>query len=879
MANLRSRIATRRILGVLFCGSLFFCLWFGQITLVSGHWLFQPLKIGQAANAQSPALDQLIQRGVDAYQAGDYRRAIAAWESALQDLQQSSDAANAAIVSEYLARATQQSGQSEQSIAYWQQAIALQQRLGDEQRIGRLMTEQAQTYRSLGQHWQAIRLLCGDREKAACAPGSAVEIARRHGDREGEAAALGSLGETYRLRGDYNQAIPFLEASLELSRELDNSLYITSALNALGSTYRNLAQVSDRRAASAEQVGKPTQAARLRQEGQKYDSQALRYFQESLALEQTRDNSANQLRTVLNLLPIYLRTGAMSEAEMAKQQAFSLLEKVPPSQDKVYATINLARILQHNSDEVSSKTYCSSRTNTTQATNLLKNAISTAQQLGDRRSESFALGELGHIYECNSDYATAMQLTQQARWAAEQNKDSRYLWEWQRGRIFRAQGDVKEAIAAYDQAITTLDTIRSDILTANRDIQFDFRDIIEPVYRQLVELRLSQEKPTSTGDFTEDKQNIDLMLNTIDSLKLAELQNYFGNDCVLTSVNPKRVDRVAAQANTAVFSSIVLDDRMAMIVSFPDGHQQLAQVEVDQNTLRKEINQYRLGLERFFEDFNLQQSQKIYNWLIQPFAPALAEAQIKTLVFIQDGILRSVPMAALHDGEKFLVERYAIATTPSLTLTASDTLKRQELRALALGLTEQTVVEGRSFPALINVNAEMNALQTELPGSKELLNQEFTRDRLQQELTRVTYPILHIATHGEFGTEPEDTFLITGNQQKLTINDLDTILRRSQRLGQIKLLVLTACQTATGDDRAALGLAGAAAQAGVESVLASLWFIDDKTTVEIVSQFYDGLINPNLSKAEALAHAQRSLIQAQAHPATWAPFILVGNWL
>jgi CHAT domain-containing protein len=145
------------------------------------------------------------------------------------------------------------------------------------------------------------------------------------------------------------------------------------------------------------------------------------------------------------------------------------------------------------------------------------------------------------------------------------------------------------------------------------------------------------------------------------------------------------------------------------------------------------------------------------------------------------------------------------------------------------------------------------------------------------------YPIIHIATHGEFGTEPEDTFLVTGNNRKLTITDLDAAIRSLNRGSDaVELLALTACQTAAGDDRAALGLAGVAVQAGVKSALASLWFVQDTATVKLVTKFYASWQDSAMSKAEALRAAQLELIEMggqYAHPAYWAPFILIGNWL
>jgi len=255
-------------------------------------------------------------------------------------------------------------------------------------------------------------------------------------------------------------------------------------------------------------------------------------------------------------------------------------------------------------------------------------------------------------------------------------------------------------------------------------------------------------------------------------------------------------------------------------------------------------------------------------------------------VFVQDDILRSVPMSALHDGNQFLIQRYAIAYTPSLQLTSLNPLAVQGLRALAVGLTTESPAASDAgfFAALNHVEAEISAVKTELPDSVTLTGSEFRLQKLEQTLDAADFPILHIATHGIFGTESDDTFLVTGDvpANKLTLTGLDRLLRRVKPDRPVELLVLTACTTAVGDDRAALGLAGVAAQAGVRSVLASLWFVNDNATSQLIKTFYASLKTPQVSKARALQQAQIQLIEAAgefSRPAYWAPFVLIGNWL
>jgi CHAT domain-containing protein len=233
-------------------------------------------------------------------------------------------------------------------------------------------------------------------------------------------------------------------------------------------------------------------------------------------------------------------------------------------------------------------------------------------------------------------------------------------------------------------------------------------------------------------------------------------------------------------------------------------------------------------------------------------------------------------MAALHDGRQFLIEKFAVATTPGLNLTDPKPIDRDKVRLLSSGLTR--AVQG--FPSLPFVEEEINAIRTLYQGD-QLLNAEFSTTRLEQELKDHSYGILHIATHGWFASDTTQSYLLTYNG-KLTINELDRLIGLFRyRKDPLELLTLSACQTGIGDDRSALGLAGVAIKAGARSALATLWFINDAASAELVSEFYRQLRNPKLSKAQALQLAQQKLLEDRVyeHPAYWSPFLLLNNWL
>jgi CHAT domain-containing protein/tetratricopeptide (TPR) repeat protein len=905
-------IPLRRLFGILLLAGVLVAVGLGPVPWHRDRLLAQPppmqtspvqIPLAQANPAQANPAQQ-VQQGVDRYQAADYAGAIALWQSALQAFQQTNQRENQAIVLSNIARAQQQLGQSPQAIVQWEQVIRLYRQLGNLPQVGKALTEQAQAYIRIGQPRQAIALLCKADASGQCTMGSALQLAIQGNDRLAQLAALGTLGNAYRLLGDYDRAEQNLKASLQQAEQVESPQYRLSALNSLGILYTTLAQIQFQNATLAQQGGDTAEElANFQRTGQQYDQRAIAALEQSLQLAQGQNNSAEQVRSLLSLIPAYFRSQSAAEASRAWQQARQILDRLPDNRDRVFAAIDLAQLVQP--DTTVSRQRCFSASQLAQAEPLLQEAVDTARRIQDARAESFALGELAQVAECRREFATALALTEQARLAADQNlaaKDSLYLWEWQSGRIMRSQWEasgktstelLNAAIASYERAIATLETIRGDILTATRDIQFDFRDTIDPIYRELVELKLSRETPVPSASKTkampeqQNPQNFRSILDVIENLKLAELQNYFGSECVVAVLNPNSAT-LSATSGTAVFNTIILDNQTAVIVSMPNQPPQFHWIELPRQEVIDQINQFRIGLEDARFNYDPKPAQQLYDWLVRPFEADLQAAQVKTLVFVQDGSFRTVPMAALHDGQEFLIQRYAIAITPSLKLIDAQPPNRANLRVLALGLSKAKTVDGKAFDALPSVVQELAGIAQVVPGSKQLLDADFTRDRLKQELGETVYPILHLATHGKFATNPKDTFIITGDGQKLNFTELDQLIRSTSRNPEpLELLSLTACETAVGNDRSALGLAGVAVQAGARSALASLWAVDDAATAKLSTEFYTRLQNPQLTKAEALRSLQKDLVEGKVtvegfnatHPAYWSPFVLIGNWL
>jgi CHAT domain-containing protein len=248
-------------------------------------------------------------------------------------------------------------------------------------------------------------------------------------------------------------------------------------------------------------------------------------------------------------------------------------------------------------------------------------------------------------------------------------------------------------------------------------------------------------------------------------------------------------------------------------------------------------------------------AQALYRDLIAPIAPSLKARTIGSLAFIVDEGLRGLPLAALYDGKQFLVENYSLALLPSLGLSNTRYAAIGQAQLLAMGASEFPPSAGQApLPAAA---AELDVISRQLWNGRSFLNQEFTRDRLKGERKASPFGILHLATHADFKPGKLADSYIQLWDSRLTMDKVRDLGWNSPPL---KLLVLSACKTAIGDRQSELGFAGLAAQTGVKSALASLWYVSDQGTLALMSEFYSQL-KPAPFKAEALRQAQLAMVQ------------------
>jgi len=687
------------------------------------------------------------------------------------------------------------------------------------------LLEMAAAYQALGQQRNALAVL----RKAQPLAESLDDPARR-------AAVLGALGKTLWLTGATDEAHRELERSITLARQANAPQIAAASLNHLGNLYADQGNVRAARTA----------------------------YEDSLKLARQAQDPALVATVLINTARLAVKAGDSRTTETRLTEAARQVQALPDSRDKAFHLLAIGQLRRS----------LPSAAQRAQATQDFAAAAALARTLNDQRSLSYALGYQAQLQQDAGRSAEALALYRQAVFAAQQADapELLYRWQWPIGRLLRQQGDPDSAILAYQQTVDHLQAIRPDFAPGQTGHADSFRASVGDAFTELADLLLQRAAHQPTAAARE--ADLRAARDTMEALKTAEVRDYFRDECV-APLQSRTVALDRPPAHTAILYPILLPDRLALLLSTSHGLQQIA-VSVDRDTLTGVVREFRRYLEKRTSREYLPLAQQLYGWLIRPLQSELDARQIETLVIVPDDPLRTIPLAALHDGQDFLIRRYAIATTPGLTLTDLRPIQRHRIQPLLNGLTQ--AVQG--FPALEYVQGELDAIHA-VYGGKVLENEAFRIANVQQELKETPYSIVHVASHGQFASDVRNTFLLTFDD-KLTLDRLERFMALGQYRDQpVELLTLSACQTAAGDDRAALGLAGIAVKAGARSALATLWFINDQATSLLVTEFYRQLQKPDLSKAQALQQAQLWLLadRRYQHPGYWAPFLLIGNWL
>jgi CHAT domain-containing protein len=561
------------------------------------------------------------------------------------------------------------------------------------------------------------------------------------------------------------------------------------------------------------------------------------------------------------------------------------LPEAPQSQSKTTARINLGLAYMELARRVSEKT----PSLLASADRVLSRAVESAREFQDARLVSYAKGSLGSLRRQEGRLAQADRLTAEAiYWAQQANApESLYRWQWQHARILTARNRLDEALAAYRAATLTLESVRGEFPNCYGFPRAELRRAANDLYSMYVDVLLQR----ATGSAPDRRQQwLKTARETVEKRKVFELREYFHDDCLGDeAMSATGVDELLE--NTVVIYPIILPDRLEIIAAYPaaSGPEQAHDrqsgsaaglrhyvTRVDARTVAAAADNLRASLADKASQGYLLHAKKLYDWIIRPLAQDLAQCRPDTLVFVPDGPLRNIPLGALHDGSAFLIQNFAVAVTPGLVLADPTPWHHEQTKVLAAGLASPS----RGFEALPGVRREIQAIAALHP-TKVLMDEQFSLENFEKALENAQYNVVHIASHGKFSETAEGSFLLAADQH-LTFNDLSRFVGLYRfRKQPLELLTLSACETAAGNDQAALGLAGIAVKIGARSALATLWAVDDQAAALLVSEFYRQLGQPGVSRAAALKLAKQKLLDdpVYGHPGYWSPFILINNWL
>ena len=722
-------------------------------------------------------------------------------------------------------------GAFENAAEIWKQAVQSAHEAGHVVEESDAHVALARAYLSLGFHTRAAQNL-----------DLAVALAQEAKDRSREAAALDLLGQAYLAGGLLDAASDTLQHGRQLASAAGDRIREASIVHSLGAVQSALKQ----------------------------DSESLASYRESRRLAESANADTLSAAATINAGKVAMRMEAWQEAQTLFDDALTQVARLSDSHDKVYDLISIGLGFESLHVQLPD-TGGGLRL---QAAQVLEQAGEIAKAIGDARAASYAFGHRGHLYELEQRHDETLLLTRLAIGFAQQiyAPESLYQWEWQLGRLLKAQGKISEAINSYQRAADIVQTLRPEMAAGAATSASLFREAGGRLYFELADLLLQRSGSTTTRE--EAQPYLTKAREAIELFKTSELRDYFADECV-DAFQTRRTKLEDVSRHAAIFYPIILPDRTELLVSLPDGMHRIT-VPIKQDELKEEARAFRRLLQKETTREYLRKGQRLYDLLLRPLEPELVKFDINTLVVVPDGPLRMIPFSALHDGQQFLIAKYALATTPGLNLTDPKPLGRDRIQVLFAGLTE--AVQG--FPPLPNAADELEAIG-ELYKTHRLLNQEFRVPHLEREMKDNPFTIVHIASHGKFERDVKNSFLLTFDE-KLTMDRLTQVVGYFRfREQPLELLSLSACQTAAGDDRAALGLAGIAIKAGARSALATLWFVNDEASSALVIEFYRQLKNPALSKAQALRQAQLALMENPdyQHPIFWAPFLLLNNWL
>jgi CHAT domain-containing protein len=699
----------------------------------------------------------------------------------------------------------------------------------------------ANALKALGRHRQALNILLPYR---SIINQYSPEIAIRY---------YNTLGSIYSYLSMPSESSSFLQKSLNISKQFSDTLLYCETLNEIGLLYY----------------------AHL--DKNHHYQLAINAFKEAIKFSRQLSDNNFRARLLINLVKVYVKKNSpvhSKEQTQSLEDAKDYIIKLSDTFQKGFLMLEIARLyeliaLNTNKDRTD---------RIHQAHRIYMETEKINRKIRDNRLASILYFQMGGLYERAKQFDDAIPLTQKSLFWAQQTNDMYALYQnnWQLGRLYKKTGKIKKAINHYKKAIQQLSPIRKEIYHRELTKKHVFDQKIKPVYLELSEIyfNLAASEPTQ---ISHEKYStyIKEIWQTMDQVKIAELEDIFDDPCVTTHKKKKNLQLNSDLGDVAVIYFIPFSKNPALIMHLPNGFKHL-RLDIDTKSFNTMIYRLRKDIPGWglFE----KDAAKLYELIIAPLYNDLKRQNIKTLVVASDGAMRLLPFSIFFNPrDQFLIEEFEIVTIPALHLTRMGKTNRQSPNGLLCGITQARTIGKLKFDALPRISKELETIKSIVPGDV-FMDEEFTVSHLQSKISENKYSIVHLATHGEFGSIPDKTFLVTHNS-KLTMNSLEKLIKQNSS-STIDLLTLSACQTAIGDERAAFGLAGGAVKAGANCAIATLWSVDDYASQKIISEFYRNIYKKNYSKAKAMQQAQLTLIEKMQfwHPAVWSAFLVIGNW-
>ncbi|MEM9817581.1 MAG: tetratricopeptide repeat protein [Cyanobacteria bacterium P01_D01_bin.6] len=896
--------------------------------------------------SQDAEADRLLQQGNEQYGASQFSDALDSWQAALELYRQLGSRKGEANALGNLGAAYARLGDYRRAIDFHEQSLAIAHEIGNRQVEANSLNNLGAAYARLGDYRRAI-----DFHEQSLA------IAHEIGDRQGEANSLNNLGIAYNDLGNYRRAIDLYEQSLAIAREIGYRSSEANSLNNLGlaydslGNYRRAIDFHEQSLAIAREIGdRRGEAISLGNLGIAYDRlgdyrRAIDFHEQSLAIKRDIGDRQGEANSLGNLGLAYDALGDYRRAIDLHEQYLAIAREIGDRQGEANSLGNLGSAYRNLGDY-------------RRAIDYHEQSLAIKRDIGDRQGEANSLTNLAYALEAEAQPELAIIFFKQAVNTYETIRDSnrgleadlqssytatvehtyRHLADLllQQDRILEAQrvldllkvqelDDYLRGVRrnADTEAGVTFRPAEQELLqryTANQDqlialgqeraelakIPRDQRTAAQA--ERIVELRrLEQTIRQQFRGFFEQSEIVELVNRLRRTVGAANIE--------LAELNALRDNLQNLDQDAVVLYPLILEDRLELVLVTPDTAPIRRTVTVRREDLNRTIGELRHALESPSRDA-VTPAQQLYDWLIRPIEADLAQAEAKTIIYAPDLQLRYVPLAALHDGDQWLIETYRVNNITAASLDDLDNAPSPGgLNILAAAFTEgrHDVPVGEQtlrFSGLPFAGVEVENLAALVPGTEQRLNENFSADIVYE---MDDYRIVHLATHAIFNPgPPENSFILFGNGDRATLADV-----KNWSFPNVELIVLSACETAVGDvplgnGEEILGFGYLMQLAGADAAIASLWAVDDGGTQVLMNGFYDVLNQGGLAKAEALRQAQISLIRAGeegratgsgdddnrggfelvatssgsnldpsdlSHPHYWAPFILIGNGL